>query len=277
VEKLWLFVFAMGIIFILSASQQIMSLDQASESNVMAVQICVVIPFQLLITMIYYGPQSDIRVKTLARQNSPESSKLNFERRDRLLALFGDPVEKLWSFVFAMGFIYFLRASKQIMTLDRASESNLMTVRICMGIPFQLLITMIYYGPQSDNCVKSFARRNSPESSMLDFERRDRLPALFGDPAEKLRSFVFSMGFISFLIASDQIMSLDRASDSNVLAVLICMGIPFQLLIAMIYYGPQSDIRVKTFSSRNSPEFSLLNFESRDKFLALLGDPMEKL
>jgi len=88
---------------------------------------------------------------------------------------------------------------------------------------------MIYYGPQSDIRVKIFARRNSPESSMLDFERRDRLPTLFGDPGEKLRSFVFSMGFIFFLIASDQIMSLDRASDSNVMAVLICMGIPFQL------------------------------------------------
>ena len=62
-------VFAMGFIFILSASQEIMSLDQASESNVMAVRICVVNPFQLLIAMIYHGPQSDIRVKTLARKN----------------------------------------------------------------------------------------------------------------------------------------------------------------------------------------------------------------
>ena len=107
---------------------------------------------------------------------------LNFERRDRLLALFGDPMEKLWSFVYAMGFIFILRASQQIMSLDRASKSNVMAVRICMGIPFQLLIAMIYYGPQSDIRVKTLARRNSPESSMINFERRDRLLALFGDP-----------------------------------------------------------------------------------------------
>jgi len=69
-------------------------------------------------------------------------------------------------------------------------------------------------------------------------------------------------------------MSLDRASESNVMVVRICVGIPFQLLIAMIYYGPQLDIRVKTFSSRNSPEFSMLNFELRDSLLALFGDPM---
>ena len=47
---------------------------------------------------------------------------LNFESRDKLLALLGDPMEKLWLFVFAMGFIFFLRASQQIMSLDRASE-----------------------------------------------------------------------------------------------------------------------------------------------------------
>ena len=154
----------------------------------MAVQICTGIPFQLLIAMIYYGPESDIRVKSFARQNSPECSTINFERRDRLLALFRDPVEKLWSFVFSMGFIYFLRVSKQIMSLYRASESNVMAVRICMGIPFQLLIAMIYYGPQLDIRVKTFSTRNSPEFSMLNFSGRDRLLVLLGYPMEKLLS-----------------------------------------------------------------------------------------
>ena len=144
---------------------------------------------------------------------------INFEHRDRLLGLFRDLVEKLWSFVFPMGFIFFLRASKQIMSLDRASESNVMAVQISMGIPFQLLIAIIYYEPQSDIRDKSFARRNSPESSMINFERRDRLLGLFGDPVEKLWSFVFAMGLIFFLRASQQIMSLDRASESNVMAV----------------------------------------------------------
>ena len=35
----------------------------------------------------------EIRVKSFARRNSPEYSMINFERRDRLLALFGDPME----------------------------------------------------------------------------------------------------------------------------------------------------------------------------------------
>ena len=75
-----------------------------------------------------------------------------------------------------------LSASRYIMSFNRESETNVMAVRICMGIPFQLLIAIIYYGPQSDIQVKSIARRNTPESSMINFERRDRLLGLFGDP-----------------------------------------------------------------------------------------------
>ena len=206
-EKLWSFVFAMRFIYILRASQYILSFDRASDSNVMAVRICVGIPFQLLIAMIYYGPQSNMRVKTLARRNLPEFSMLNFERRDRLLSLFGDPEQKLWPYVFAMGIIFILRASRYIMSLILESGSYVMAVRICVVSPFLLSRAMIYYGPQSDIRVKSFTRRNSTESSMINYERRDRLLGLFGDPVEKFWSFVFSMGFIFFLIASQQIMS----------------------------------------------------------------------
>ena len=237
-EKLWPFVFAMGFTFILRASRSIMSFNRESESNIMAVRICVVSPFLLSRAMISYGPQSDIRDKCFARRTSPKSSMLSFERRDRLLALLGDPMEKLWSFAFAMGFIFILRASQQIMSLDEASESNVMAVRICVVIPFQLLIAMIHYSPQSDIRVKTLARRNSPESSMLNFERRDRLLSLLGDPEEKLWPFVFTMGFIFILRASRYITSFNRESESNVMAVRICVVSPFLLSRAMIYYGP---------------------------------------
>jgi len=112
-----------------------MSIDRASESNVIAVRICMGITFQLLIVMIYYGPQSDMRIKTLARRNLPVFSMLYFERRDRLLALLGDPVEKLWLFVFAMGFVFILRASRYIMSFNRESESNVMAFRIHPSLP----------------------------------------------------------------------------------------------------------------------------------------------
>ena len=77
----------------------------------MLVRICVGIPFQLSNAMIYCGAQLDIQLKTFARRNLPESSLFNSEGLNRFSALCGDPEERLWPFVFAMGFIFQKRAS----------------------------------------------------------------------------------------------------------------------------------------------------------------------
>ena len=118
-----------------------MSFNWESESNVMVVRICMAIPFQLLIAIIYYEPQSDIRVKTFSGRNSPEFYMINFESRDRLLALFEDPVEKLWSFLFAMSFSVFpksvstnyehLNFSKTFVVQFRASRYAIGLNRTC--------------------------------------------------------------------------------------------------------------------------------------------------
>ena len=128
----------------------------------MAVQICVGIPFPLSSAMIYYRAQLDIRVKTFARRNSPESSLLISGCLNRFPALCRDPQKKLWPFVLAMSFIFQQRASQYIININQTSVSKLMVVRICVGIPYQLSSAMIYYGPQSNIRVKTFARRNSP-------------------------------------------------------------------------------------------------------------------
>ena len=59
------------------------------------------------------------------------------------------------------------RASQYIININQTSKSKVMAVRICMGIPFQLSSTMIYYGAQLDIRVKTFARQNLPESSLF--------------------------------------------------------------------------------------------------------------
>ena len=176
----------MGFIFKHRASQYIINIYRTSESKVMAVRICVGIPFPLSSAMKYYGPQLYIRVKTYAHRNSLESSLLNFECLDRLPNLFGDSSEKLWSFEFMMGFIFQQRASQYILSFNRAPESKVMVVQICTGIPFQLSSDVINYWPQSHIRVKTLAHRNFPESSMLYFLCLNRFPALCGDPKERL-------------------------------------------------------------------------------------------
>jgi len=94
----------------------------------MAVQICVGIPYQLSSAMMYYGAQLDIRVKIFARQNLPESTLLNFECLNRFPALCGDPEERLWPFLFAMGFIFQQRASQYIININRTPVSKVMVI-----------------------------------------------------------------------------------------------------------------------------------------------------
>ena len=105
-----------------------MSFNPTSESKVILAQICAGIPFQLLSVMIYYGPQSNIRVKTYARWNLPESSLLLSKCLNKFLTLCGDPKERLWSFVFAMGFIFQQRASQYIINIYWTSESKVMAL-----------------------------------------------------------------------------------------------------------------------------------------------------
>ena len=243
----------------------------------MVVRICMGIQFQLLSATIYYGPQSDIRVKTFARQNSPESSLLNFECIDRLSNLFGDSGEKSWQFEFMMRFVFQLRASHYNMSFNRTSKSKVMVVRMCLGIPFQLSSAMVYYGPQSDNRVKTFARWNLPQSSLLNFECLIWFPALCGNPKEWLWPFVFSMGFSFQQRASQYIINIYWTSKSKVMAVRICVCIRFPLLNAIIYYGAQLDIREKTFACQNLPESSLFISGCLNRFPALCGDPKERL
>ena len=217
-ERLWSFVFTMSFIFQHRTSQYIINIYRTSESKVMVVQICVGIPFPLSSAMKYYGPQLDIRVKTFARRNSPESSLLNFESLDRLPNLFGDSAEKLWLFEFMMGLVFQLRASQYIMSFNRTSELKVIVVRICVGIPFQLSNAMIYCGAQLDIQLKTFARRNFPESSLFNSECLNRFPTICGDPEERLSPFVFVMGFIFNQRPSQYIIINCRTSESKVMA-----------------------------------------------------------
>ena len=145
----------------------------------MVLWICIGITYQLSSAMIYYRPQSDVRVKTFASRNSREPSLWNFECLDRLPNLFRDSGEKLWPFVFVMGFIFQQRASQYIINICWTSESKVMAVRIL-----------------SDIRVKTFSCQNSPESSLLNSECLNRFSAWCGDPEERLWLFAISMGFI---------------------------------------------------------------------------------
>ena len=52
---------------------------------------------------------------------------------------------------------------------------KVMVVQICDGFPFSISNVSVYYGPQLDILVKSYARSNISEDSLLNFEHLDIL------------------------------------------------------------------------------------------------------
>jgi len=171
--------------------------------------------------------------KVMTTWISRELPLFNFERLDILCAWLGPPSEKLWPFEFLESF--------------HCSISSV----------------SIYYAPECDIRVKSYAHLNfsrasvvqfrasryiirlnrtfewnvmaiwiSRELSLFNFERLDILCARIGPPSEKLWLFEFLESF--------------RCSISSIL----------------IYYVTESDLRVKSYDHLNFSRASVVQFRA---------------
>ena len=129
-----------------------------SRGKAMAVCICDALHFSTTIVSMYHKHQSYIQVKSygrpnllghsisvferhdilwgsaghpsqnFCRQNFPESSLLNSECLNRFPALCEDPEERLWSFLFAMGFLFQQRSSQYIININWTPVSKVMVI-----------------------------------------------------------------------------------------------------------------------------------------------------
>ena len=121
-KKLLSFEFAQRFNIQFWASRYITGLNQTSELKVIVVWICSEFLFSISSVSIYYGTQSDIRVKIYCRLNLLRASVVNFECLDILKDWIGHPSKKLLWFEFATSFRFQLWASRYIMGLNRTSE-----------------------------------------------------------------------------------------------------------------------------------------------------------
>ena len=151
--------------------------------------------FSISSVSIYYGSQSDIRVKSYGRQYLLRASVFNFEHLDILRDLIGHPRYKLLSFEFAQSFCFQFPASRYISVLNRTSELKVVVVRICKELMFSISSVSIYYGSQSDIRVKSYGRQYLLRASVFNFEHLDILRDLIGHLRYKLLPFEFAQSF----------------------------------------------------------------------------------
>ena len=147
------------------ASQYIICLNRTSESKVMAVWILFVLPCLISSILIYYAPESDIRVK--------KYEHLTFSRGS---------VVQFW-------------ATRHIIGLNWTSESKVIAVWICLVLSCLILSILIYYALESDIRVKSYGRLNLPCASKFNFEHLNILCSRIGQPSQKLWPFEFALCF----------------------------------------------------------------------------------
>ena len=142
---------------------------------------------------------------------------------------------------------------------------------------FWISSVWIYYGTQSDNRVKSYCHLNLLRASVFNYERLDLLRDSIGYPSQKLLSCEFAQSFCFQLRASRYTTGDNRTPELKVIVVWICSELLFSITSVSIYYGTQSDIRVKSYFRLNLLRASVFNYECLDILRDLIGHPSQKL
>jgi len=118
---------------------------------------------------------------------------------------------------------------------------------------------------------------NFLRASDLNFECLDILPNSIEHPSKKLLSFEFARSFCFQFLASRYMTVLNRTFEEKVIVVRICIELVFSITSILIYYGTQSDIRVKSDCGMHLLQVSVFNFECLDILLDSIGHPSKKL
>ena len=121
-------------------------LRDSSEFNVIVIWICHELLFSILSVLIYFGTQSDIRVKIYCSLHLLRACIFNFERLDILRDSTKNPSSELLSFEFATRFRLKFRASWYITELNRTFELKVIVLCICSELSFSMTSVLIYYG-----------------------------------------------------------------------------------------------------------------------------------
>jgi len=124
--------------------------------------------------------------------------------------------------------------------------------------------------------VKSYYRLNLLGASKLNFEHFDILRDSIRHPSKMLLLFEFAQSMNIQFRASRYITRLNRTSDSKFIAVCISSELLYSISSVSIYYGTQSDFRVKSYCCLNLLIASVFNNECLDILRDSIEHPSKK-
>ena len=131
----------------------------------------------------------------------------------------------------------------------------------------------IYYGIHSDIRVKRYCRFILVRASVLNFERLNILRVTIENLNKKLLSVEFAESFYSEFWVSQYTTRLNQTSELKVIVVWICSKLLFWISSFSIYYGTQSDIRVKSYYGLNLLRPSAFKYEHHDILRESIAHP----
>ena len=201
------------------------------------------------------------------------ASAFNFRHVDILQDTIGDPRKNLMLFEFSQSFHFQFRVSRYITGLHRTSVLKVIVIWIFYELLFSISSVLIYYGTQSDIRVKRYCRLNLLRDFIINYERLDILRDSFEHPSEKLLLFDFAQSFSSEFRASRYITGFIQTSEWKVIVVWFCSELLFWISSVSIYYGTQSDIRVKSYCRLIFLRASVFNCERLDILRDTIGHP----
>ena len=161
----------------------------------------------------YYGTQSDIRVKSYCPLNCLLAYVFNLERLDILRDSFRHPSKKILSYELAQRFNIQFWASRFMTGLNQTSEYKVIVVWISSELQLSISSVSICDETQSDIRVKSYCRLDCLRDSTFNFERLDIWRDSIRHPSKKLMSFEFAQSFNIQFWASRYITGLNRTSE----------------------------------------------------------------
>ena len=143
-------------------------------------------------------------------------------------------------------------------------SKKLLSFEFARILCFVILSVSIYYETQSDIRVNSYCGLHLLWASIFNFERLDLLWYSIGHPRKMLLSFDFRKSFYFKFRATRYSSGLNRTSKKKVIVVWIWYELLFSIWSVSIYYGTQSESRLKSYCRLNLVQASIFNFESLD-------------
>ena len=127
----------------------------------------------------------------------------------------------------------------------------LLSFEFATSFGFKFRASRIYYGTQSDFRVKCYCCSNLLRASVLNFERLNILRDSIGLPSEMLLSFEFASSFVLNFERLDIFRDSIGLSSEKLLSFEFATSFGFKFRVSRIYYGTQSDFRVKCYCRSN--------------------------